>query len=208
MVVPVRSLQDGKSRLASALKPAQRRAFMEALLTRTLQEAASVPGLERTLVVSPCKQALGFASAIGACTLEEQPPGGLNVALGQARIALKALGATRMMIVSSDLPLLRGQDLAALAAACDANTIAIAPDQTREGTNALCLDVARELTFLFGPDSFKRHLAGIVELGRMHAVVDRMGLGFDVDSPHHLQQLRAIDDAGIPAAISSAVGME
>ena len=66
LVVPVKSLRDGKSRLAPVLSVAERRAFNEWLLVRTLQQAALFPGLERTLLVSACEEACACASAQGA----------------------------------------------------------------------------------------------------------------------------------------------
>jgi 2-phospho-L-lactate guanylyltransferase len=128
LVVPVKSLRDGKSRLAPALSVAERRAFNQWLLVRTLRQAALFPGLERTLLVSACEEACACASAQGAQVLKERTLGGLNEALRQAQRWLSELGATRMLAVSGDLPLLRAQDLRQLAGAVSAHTIALAPD--------------------------------------------------------------------------------
>jgi 2-phospho-L-lactate guanylyltransferase len=191
LVVPVKSLRDGKSRLAPALSAAERRAFNEWLLLRTLQQAALFPGLERTLLVSACEEACACASAQGAQVLKERSPGGLNEALRQAQRALSELGATRMLTVSSDLPLLRAQDLGELAGAASAQSIALAPDRDRQGTNGLCLHVSVPFDFAFGPNSFARHLNGTTRLGLDLAVVERAGLAFDVDTPDHLRELHA-----------------
>jgi 2-phospho-L-lactate guanylyltransferase len=191
LVVPVKSLRDGKSRLAPALSVAERRAFNEWLLVRTLRQAALFPGLERTLLVSACEEACACASAQGAQVLKERTPGGLNEALRQAQRSLSELGATRMLAVSSDLPLLRAQDLRQLAGAVSAHTIALAPDRDWQGTNGLCLDASVPFDFAFGPNSFARHLNGTAQLGLDPAVVERAGLAFDVDTPDHLRELHA-----------------
>lgn len=117
LVVPVRSLRDGKSRLAPALDPAQRSALIEWLLVHTLEQAAQFPGLKRTLVVSPCTEARVRARAFGAHVLDEHTHGGLNQALRQAQVALSELDAARMLMVACDLPLLRAEDLRRLASA-------------------------------------------------------------------------------------------
>jgi 2-phospho-L-lactate guanylyltransferase len=190
LVVPVKSLRDGKSRLAPSLEPAERRAFVEWLLVRTLEQAAQFPGLERTLLVSACEETRACASARGARVLEERAPCGLNSALRQAQLALSELGATRMLMVSGDLPLLETQDLRELAAASSTDIIALAPDRTRQGTNGLCLDARACFDFSFGPDSFARHLDCVRRLNLQCALVDRRGLAFDVDVPDHLAELR------------------
>jgi 2-phospho-L-lactate guanylyltransferase len=191
LVVPVKSLRHGKSRLAPALDAQQRRAFVERLLVRTLERAARFPGLERTLVVSACSEARARASACGATVIEERAPGGLNNALGQARLALRNAGVTRMLMVSSDLPLLQPEDLQCLAAASSRGAIAIAPDRAGQGTNGIGLHAAMDFDFSFGPNSFQRHLERAQQLRVDSAIVKRAGLAFDVDLPVDLAELRA-----------------
>lgn len=193
LVVPVRSLRDGKSRLAPALEAQQRRAFVEWLLVRTLEQAAQFPGLEHTLVVSACDEARARASARGVTVIEERAPGGLNNALRQAQLALRQAGVTRMLMVSSDLPLLQAQDLQCLAAASSAGAIAIAPDRARQGTNGISLHAAVDFDFAFGPNSFQRHLERVQQLDIASAIVERTGLAFDVDVPDDLTELRALE---------------
>ena len=193
LVVPVRSLRDGKSRLAPALDARPRRRFVERLLVRTLEQAAQFPGLERTLVVSRCNEGRARASARGATVIEERAPGGLNKALRQAQLALREAGATRMLMVSSDLPLLQPEDLQCLAAASSAGAIAIAPDRAWQGTNGISLHAAVDFDFSFGPNSFQRHLEQVQQLDVASAIVERTGLAFDVDVPDDLTELRALE---------------
>jgi 2-phospho-L-lactate guanylyltransferase len=193
LVVPVRSLRDGKSRLAPALDARQRRWFVERLLVRTLERAAQFPGLKRTLVVSACNEVRAQASACGATIIEEHAPAGLNNALRQAQLALRDAGVTRMLMVSSDLPLLQPEDLQCLAAASSAGAIAIAPDRARQGTNGIGLHAAMDFDFSFGPNSFQRHLDRVQQLDVQSAIVERFGLAFDVDVPDDLVELRALE---------------
>jgi len=194
LVVPVRSLRDGKSRLAPVLNATQRIAFIDRLLGRTLEQASQFPGLERTLVVSPCEHARSRACACGARALEEHAPGGLNQALRQAQLALHDLGATRMMTVACDLPLLRAEDLRRLANASSADTIALAPDRARQGTNGICLEARVSFDFSFGSNSLELHLHYVQRLGMRNAIVDSAGLAFDVDTPADLAELRAMEE--------------
>jgi 2-phospho-L-lactate guanylyltransferase len=193
LVVPVRSLRDGKRRLAPALDTTQRSAFIETLLVRTLEQASQFPGLDRTLLVSPCEEARARASACGARVLDEHTPAGLNQALRQAQLALNDLDATRMLMVACDLPLLQADDLRRLAGASSVGTIALAPDRTRQGTNGICLEARVVFDFSFGPNSFERHLHCVRQLDMRSAIVDPAGLAFDVDTPEDLVELRTLD---------------
>ncbi|HTT37163.1 MAG TPA: 2-phospho-L-lactate guanylyltransferase [Burkholderiales bacterium] len=193
LVVPVKSLREGKSRLASALEPGRRAALVEQLLVHTLDQAAQFPGLQRTLVVSACEQARGLARACGARALKERAPGGLNDGLRQAHAVLAELGATRMLMVASDLPLLSADDLEQLAAAASASMVALAPDRSGQGTNGLCVPLAAPFEFAFGANSFTRHVSCVQRLGMGSVIVERAGLAFDVDLPEDLSALHALE---------------
>jgi 2-phospho-L-lactate guanylyltransferase len=191
-VIPVRSWHDGKQRLAPTLDNGQRAALVQWLLTHTLDQAMAFPGSSRTLVVTACDEVSARVGDLGIRVLRDAAPGGLNNALRQAQRALVALGAIRMLVVSSDLPLLTSDDLRLLADAASDGVLAIAPDRADQGTNAMCLPVSRPFDFAFGPDSFTRHRECAQLLGLERVIVRSRGLAFDVDLPSHLSELKEI----------------
>lgn len=186
LVIPVRSLTDGKQRLAPVLDAARRRALNEAFLHHVLQQAAAWPGLAQTLVVSPCDDALALARQAGARTLHQHPvDGGHNAALVQAAQALRAEDAKRgLMVVSSDLPTLRANDLQTLAEV--PHHCVIATDRAHCGSNALFLPAGAPLLFRFGVDSRRLHYAAFVQAGWPVRCIEVDGLAFDVDTPEDL----------------------
>jgi 2-phospho-L-lactate/phosphoenolpyruvate guanylyltransferase len=179
LVLPMKSLRDGKSRLAPALDPRQRRELLEYLLLRTLDRAAEFPGLQRTLVVSGCEETRVRSASLGAQVLEETPGVGLNGALREAQLELRRANARTMLVVPCDLPLLEADDLQALAQAAWANCVAIAPDEARQGTNGLCFDARQEFS----------HLTEIRRLGLQHLTVENPRLAFDLDLAQDLARL-------------------
>ncbi len=188
LVIPVKSLRDGKTRLASALDPVQRREFMDRLLVHTLDQAAQFPGLERTLVVSACSETRIRASALGAHVLNESGRG-LNAALKLAHDNLQQRSTTQMLVVPCDLPLLGSEDLRYLSRLAMSEAIAIAPDRRERGTNGLCFDSSLDFSFEFGPDSYARHKHNARRMQRDHAAVISPGLAFDVDTPDDLAEM-------------------
>ena len=134
---------------------------------------------------------------------EPVPPGthvlrdrgtGLNAALERALPELLALGATRALIVFADLPLLSVEDFAALERATAASGVALAPDHTGTGSNALGLALPSPFRLQFGVGSCARHQLESERIGRPAALVLRPGLAFDVDEPDDLARLRARAD--------------
>jgi len=192
VVVPVRSLRDGKRRLAPVLDAGQRAELVQWLLAHTLNQAAEFPGLIRTLVVTACPEVSALVSNLGIHVLKEAGPGGLNSAVREAQARVVALGGSRMLVVSCDLPFLQPHDLRQLADAASDGVLAVAPDRTAKGTNAMCLPVSRAFDFAFGPDSFSRHCERAEMLDLECVIVRRPGLAFDVDLPLDLSELHGV----------------
>ena len=111
-VLPVRSLTDGKRRLAAVLEPRERAALVRRLFLRTLQ--AAVEAGPPVLVVSPDPAALGLAREHGAAVLDEPRPIELNRALELAARETASRGAEALLVVSADLPDLEAADLRAM----------------------------------------------------------------------------------------------
>lgn len=186
-VVPVKPLRKAKSRLGAALSEADRVALSRQMLGRGLDCLAAVPEVRRILVVSRDSEVLALARAHGAHTLSERPPIELNKALDLATRAAIGGGASGVLILPADLPLVTPQDLQALLALIEAPpSVVLAPDRRMEGTNALLLSPAGLIEYEFGPSSFDRHRAAALAAGARVAVCDRPGLALDLDLPEDL----------------------
>ncbi len=196
LVIPLRSLARGKSRLGEVLDGDERRRLNARFLDHLLHEAAGWPGLPSTVVVSGCDEVLARARRAGARTLRQAPaaPGdeadsrALNAGLEQARRALVGWGPPRaLMVVSCDLPLVRAGDLRRVAAearqAPGGPHVVIAPDRAGIGTNALYLPAGAPLPFCFGPGSAGRHVEAARRLGWPALLLGVPGLAFDIDTP-------------------------
>ncbi|UCH49550.1 MAG: 2-phospho-L-lactate guanylyltransferase [Betaproteobacteria bacterium] len=187
LVVPVKSLRGGKTRLAHALAPAHRRALMDQLLVHIVTQATPYPGLDKTVIVSGCGETRARAIELGVRAIAETRYG-LNAAIRQGQLALRQWGASKMLVVPCDLPMLDSEDLRQLSQLCKPDLIAIAPDRRGVGTNGLCLDPHLEFVFQFGPDSYRGHIASALRLGLEHDTAHCPGLAFDVDTPEDLAE--------------------
>lgn len=187
-IVPVRSLRDGKSRLAGALRPAQRERLVATMLDGVLAALENALGRGRQLLVT----ADAALERRGVATLVD-PGVGLNAAV---RAGLEA-AATRgggALVIAADLPLLEAGDIAALLAAGDGVDVVVARDDDRSGTNALWLRDAAAFAPRFGPQSAAAHADAARAQGLACRTLDRPGFAFDVDIARDVARLRRLRD--------------
>jgi 2-phospho-L-lactate guanylyltransferase len=190
-IVPVKPLRRAKSRLSSVLGAEERLELSREMLNRVLEGLAKVPEIERTLLVSRDSEAMALARHHGARTLSERPPIDLNQALQQATRAAVGSGASAVLVVPADLPLVTADDLRQLVTLAESPpVVVIAPDRRQAGTNALLASPAGLIEYAFGPSSFDRHRALALAAGARVLVCDRPGLALDLDLPEDLDLFR------------------
>ena len=181
--VPVKDLAGTKSRLSPVLTP-EGRAGLTVYMMKNVLSALREAGVERACVVSPDRIVLGLAEEAGATPLRQESRG-LNPALEEARAWALSEGASALLVVPADLPLLKPPDVEAVLEAAEGSEgplAVVAPDTTGAGTNALLLRPPDALPFLFGPGSFEAHLDAARERGLEARVCERPRLAFDLDT--------------------------
>lgn len=182
-LIPVKELANAKSRLTPPFSGAARAALMLDMLGHVIVAAQGSDEFARITVVSPDASVLDFAATRGVATLRQRTVG-LNPALDEARVDALAHGAEAVLALHADLPRLDPADIAAMVRLLPLVPAAVlAPDHTGSGTNALLLAPPDALPFLFGPDSFARHLAAAERTNLSYAVARAPGIAGDVDTP-------------------------
>jgi 2-phospho-L-lactate guanylyltransferase len=199
VIVPLRGVDSGKSRLGQALDAEERGALVLGLLARTLDILAAWPQAQRVYLVTgdePTAELVRRAQPT-LTVLNEPRQGGLNAALGDARNAAADLGATAVLMLPADLPLLDNAALdrlldgadAALAAGNGHPLVVVAPADARRGTNALLISPPTLIDPQFGDQSLEAHLrAAALADATVQLVIDP-ALGFDLDTPDDLERL-------------------
>jgi 2-phospho-L-lactate/phosphoenolpyruvate guanylyltransferase len=188
-VVPVKDLRGTKSRLAPVLNPGARAGltlYMMGRVVAALREA----GVEDVCVVSPDRIVLNEAQRRGAIPLIQESRG-LNPALEEGRRRALDLGASTLLVLPADLPLLDAEDVrAVLKEAGEGPSVVISPDGAHSGTNALLIQPPDVLPFAFGPDSFEAHLEAARSRNLDVRVCERCHLSFDLDTAGDLSRLK------------------
>jgi 2-phospho-L-lactate guanylyltransferase len=194
--VPFKGPVGSKRRLSGLLDPDERSRLSLAMLDDVLGALLAVPAIERVLLLRPTgSHHLPSQSSRLTIVNEDGEQGGpdrqdcLNWAIRQAQRMAQAEGATSLLIVPADLPLLSPSDLAALLDAAELAPIVIAPDRANDGTNALLLTPPSALDPSFGETSFGRHRERAEHAGLKYSVLERASLGLDLDTPTDLATL-------------------
>jgi 2-phospho-L-lactate/phosphoenolpyruvate guanylyltransferase len=193
-IIPVGELEGAKSRLGGTLDAEERRDLVDRMLGRTVRAAVATPGLDETLVVSPDREALTAAAALGARTLLQRSQG-LNRGLREARDDAVAGGAHGIVVVPIDLPFVSSEALAELiaplAVVAERPLVVLAPDRHARGTNALVLAPPDAIEFGFGGDSRAAHAACAAEAGARYVELEGP-LSVDIDTPDDLLLVEAL----------------
>lgn len=189
-LIAIKNMSFGKERLAGALPPAARRRLIRTMLDQVLDSLNASRSVQRMAIVTS-EQVLTTHDV----TLISDVGGGLNASIAHAVSILEAAGASELLVLHGDLPLVTSVEIDELVAQGRRSGLALAPDRQGRGTNAIYLKAGSGFEFHFGPDSFELHRAEAMYRDLVPALVELPGFAFDVDEPADLEQLRALRGA-------------
>ena len=145
-LLPVKDLARAKTRLSGVLAPHERRRLAQAMLEDVLCALGQVEQLAGVLLVSEDLRADLLAHKYPIEVMTEQSLGckGLNGVVESATALLAARGATDVMVIHGDLPLVQSADLAAVLAAYrePGVNLLVVPDLKGKGTNLMLYPAA------------------------------------------------------------------
>jgi 2-phospho-L-lactate/phosphoenolpyruvate guanylyltransferase len=190
-LVPVKSLVTAKSRLVPDLPPNRREMLVLDMLYHVLRVLQDSKLFERVSVVSPDARVLEQVRAWGAWALIEERPGH-NPALYAAALRERAEGATALLTISADLPLLSTQEIRNLLEQSRQYEVVLAASRDGAGTNAILVRPPLAVPYLFGPDSLQRYLEAARQRHLSHTIYGSTGLAFDIDTIVDLRELEAV----------------
>jgi len=192
IVLPVKSLEEAKTRLGPVLSPLERAALTLAMLEDVLDATSVLPGWE-TWVVSPDEAVLEVAARRGAEPMrEESPP--LLQAIHQAEAEADGRQLDALAVLLPDTPLVTAASLTR--AIHTLGPVVVAPSADETGTNLLLRRPAGAIEARFGPDSYRKHLQAAAEADVPVAVVEHPELGFDIDVPEDILTVLTARRAG------------
>ncbi len=182
-VLPIKTFARAKTRLGGDPERA------ESMAADVLRALAEVRGLAEVLVVTR-EPRLSQKGRTLLCIVDDPEERGHSEAALLGVEAAVARGASRVLLVPGDCPLLDPMEVDALLEAAGPG-VTIVPDRHGTGTNALVLEPPDAMAPSFGPGSRARHEALARAAGVPVRVLEVPSLAFDVDTPEDLAALAA-----------------
>jgi 2-phospho-L-lactate guanylyltransferase len=198
----VKRFAAAKRRLAAGIDDERREALVGAMLEDVLEAIGEARTIDRTIVVSDEPRAAEAARAVGAAVVPDPGEGdgrgapsdaaaaeGGSGSGGHSNAALagiaraEAEGASCVVLLPGDCPLLEPRELDRLLTGVPGHYVAVVPDRHGTGTNALVLSPPGAIDPAFGEGSCARHGVAAREAGVPYAVEELASLALDLDTP-------------------------
>lgn len=181
-IVPMKPLAEAKTRLWDGLRPLERQAVVLLMLERVAAAAVSATAHGACVVVGGDEVVREVTEASGARWASDDTDG-LNTALWAAMQAAYADGAEATLFLPGDLPLITGDDVAAVITASDHYAATVCVRAASDGgTNALLQPASTAFEPLLGERSFEKHCEAAVTAGAALVTPDLPRIAFDLDT--------------------------
>jgi 2-phospho-L-lactate guanylyltransferase len=156
----------------------------------SLRQASTV---DRIVAVSSEPSLLEFARQLGAWTVDEEYPRGINGAVEVGTEFCVGQGATALLVLLADLPLVTAEDVDFLFHQTSGDPeVILVPCKEGEGTNALLRVPPLIMVPCFGGGpSLERHRVAARRAGIPCRVVEVPRIAFDLDSVADLERFTA-----------------
>jgi len=194
-LIPVKNLAAAKQRLKDRLG-LHREEFVLAMLSDVLAAVADSRAIAGTAVVTSDPRVATLAAEQGLTVVEERGSEGLNAAIDQGVAAIRRMGATGVVVLPSDIPLLSGSELDRLidtfereAGGHPDHAIGMTAAAEGGGTNFLVTGILRDFAFQYGPDSYMIHSERAKADRRVVISMDSPAVSLDIDEPRQLSEL-------------------
>ncbi len=197
ILIPVKDLTRAKQRLASLMTQEERTRLAWAMLENTFAAAAGAQNADRVAVVTLYPPAIKLAAKYGMELIAETEQISESVSVDFGSKEVKKRGATAVLRLPIDLPLISARDIEAvldLDAGKDRGengetpSVVIVPSRDGSGTNAILRRPPDLFPSHFGPGSLARHLAEAAASKADCRVIELPSIALDIDDPNDVSE--------------------
>ena len=181
IIIPVKRLDNAKSRLSSLLTDDERKQFCLKMLEDVLETVKSTKHPHETVVVSNDPTVSKVAKNFDAAYLKERKTG-LNKSVSEAVDWCVERGAASVLVLPADIPLVAPKDLERIFMLGEKASMVVSPSRNGKGTNALLLTPPNVSPTFYGPHSFQRHTKEAKKLKISCRRYRSPGLALDIDT--------------------------
>ena len=196
ILIPMRSLNEGKTRLSNLLSPSKREKLIKLLFTQLLKKLKSLKNqspliFSDILVITPCEEVEKISKDFQVLVLKEQSLNGLNSAVKKGICWSSENLYDSSLILPGDIIDPETQDIKKILeiGKKSRNSMVICPS-TDFGTNALFLSLPTRLNFKFGPNSFFEHQKESKRISIRSIIAPVDSLKDDLDTGKDLEKFK------------------
>ena len=193
VLVPLRDLGGGKTRLSEWLSPDERRELTRYAMAAVVAACKQTQEVERIVVVTGSAEASHWAADAGVTSWPE-PAGRLGlIGVMEAALAAHSDPLRRIAVLMGDLPLASNAAIARCLRHADARPVTLVPSRSGAGTNMLAFTAGAQMPLALGaPNSLAQHRRAAQEAGLRFQTVASAPLALDVDDADDLRLLARV----------------
>src|SRR5262249_6347681 len=197
LLLPIKDLRNAKQRLAGVLSAPERFGLAHAMWADTVRAVRDVRRADRIFVVTNYQPAMDIAEQNGWEVLRETQQISESVSVDAASRQCAELGASVVLRLPLDLPLVQSTDIDELLETdCIAPALVIVPSRDGTGTNAILRSPPTLFPSHFGAGSFTKHCEEAKQAGANIVHRRNIRLEMDVDDEADLRVLLQQDLSG------------
>ena len=196
ILIPMRSLNEGKTRLSNLLSPNKREKLIKLLFTQLLGKLKTLKDqfpfiFSDILVITPCEEVEEISKDFHVLVLKEQNLNGLNSAVSKGIYWSLENLYDSSLILPGDIIDPETEDIKKILdiGKKSIDSMVICPS-TDFGTNALFLSLPTRLNFKFGPNSFFEHQKEAKKISIRSIIAPVDSLKDDLDTGKDLEKLK------------------
>ena len=196
ILIPMRSLNEGKTRLSNLLSPNKREKLIKLLLTQLLKKLKTLQDqypliFSDILVITPCEEVEKISKDYQVLVLKEQNLNGLNSAVNKGVCWSSKNYCDSSLILPGDIIDPETEDIKKILemGKKSRDSIVICPSADF-GTNALFLSLPTRLNFKFGPNSFFEHQKEAKKISIRSIIAPADSLKDDLDTGKDLEKFK------------------
>lgn len=187
VLLPVKELAQAKRRMAPWLSRRERIGLVRAMLEDVGRALASAKMPGKVVVAGRDPELAAYAARRRWGFIRERSQTSESRSVDESAAALRQQGATCVLRVPLDVPLIEGRDVdALLGRPLAAPAALLVPSRDGRGTNALLRMPPDAFPSRFGHDSLRRHLAAARRARVPATVLSNPRFGLDLDGPEDL----------------------
>lgn len=200
VLIPVKDFSKAKQRLAVDLSGPDRVSLAQAMLEDVFAAVAAARRIDAVFVVSSEPLALARARRLGWEVIPESRQRSESDSVDFASHWCEDHGVSALLRLPIDIPMVEPCDIEGLFIALAVPRAAVlVPSRDQTGTNALLRTPPTLFPSHFGPGSFGRHLAEVVNSGALATIMRNPRVELDVDDLEDLRVLSRCSRQGTAA---------